>query len=163
MAPTIVMALIVAVPAVLILFFKSDAAVAFLSLCAGTLLVTYLGEPAQSAVASFNNNGDTNAITNLGLLLLPLGLSIFFLRHSVSAAKLPLNAISALATGVLALLLVVPVLPAGVRTDLIYSDTWEQISQYDDLLVGGSVILVLIVLWLSKFKLGGHGHKKKHH
>ena len=72
-----------------------------------------------------------------------------------------LNLLPAAGVGLLGALLVVPLLPGGVRYDILNSDIWYQIKQAQTVIVGSSALVCLLVLWMQRPKTG-HGKHKKH-
>src|SRR3954464_13344246 len=84
----------------LALFLRVNSIVLFTSVAVGDLLMRYMGENATLVVASAyrGNNGDVFA--KLGLLLIPVVLTLLFSRHSVSRAKTILHLVPIIATGI---------------------------------------------------------------
>lgn len=77
-------------------------------------------------------------------------------------ARMALNILPAIGVGVLGALLVVPLLPPGTAFGIIESDIWKQILNIQNIIVGGTAIVCLIVLWLQRPKTGHNKHHKKH-
>lgn len=159
MAPAVLLALVIALPALLIVLLRSDAAVVLLSLCAGELLVKYIGSDATNVVAQAAHR-DVSGWAYIGLLLLPAFLSIFALRKSVSSVRLPLNLITGIAVGLVAVLLVVPLLPTSLNIQLTDNFLWDKLQQYQTGIISGSITMALVALWLGGHKIGSH---RKHH
>lgn len=158
MAPALLLAIVIAAPALLIVFMRSDAAVVLLSLCAGDLLVKYVGSDTANAVDKIAKQ-DTAGWAYVGLLLLPAVLSILALRKSVSSVKMPINLVTAIATGVLAVILVVPLLPPDLNHQLTNNFLWDKLQQYQTAIIAGSIAIALVSLWLGGHN-SKHGHKK---
>src|SRR3990167_10630867 len=93
MAPAVLLGLAVVLPSVLIVLLRSDAAVVLLSLCAGSVLVNFIGSEADSFINQ--NAGGLQGWGYVILLLVPAILSMVALRKSVSPLKLPLNLLTA--------------------------------------------------------------------
>jgi hypothetical protein len=161
MSPLIILGLIAAVPVVFILLLRSNAAIVFLSLCAGSVLATYASNDALSVVSGKVAQNNLPSLVQIGLLVVPAILSLLMLRKSVSPAKLPLNAITAVAAGVLVVILVVPLLPGGVQANILQSSIWSQTAKYHSWAIAGGTFITLVSLWLTKPHK--EGHRKKSH
>jgi hypothetical protein len=166
MSPEIILAIIVLAPIALLMFLRANAALVFLSLCLGNVLVEFISPDANSFLALFSahvprgiDTGDSTI--KLVLLLLPVILTtVFMIRTVHDVGRLILNILPAAGVGLLGGLLVVPLLPAGVSNDIISSSLWSQAQRAQDLIVGGSALVCLLVLWLQRPKTGGHKHGK---
>lgn len=155
--------LAVAVPAVLLLLLRTDAATVFLSLAVGGILERIAGNDITSALATFSARTNTEigmAVVHIGLIVVPAIITALVLRRSVSSAKLLVNIFPAVATGAVGLLLIVPLLPANIRITVINSNIWSLIDKSQVLIVGVSVLSSLLVLWFGK---PHKEHGKKHH
>jgi ABC-type spermidine/putrescine transport system permease subunit I len=73
-----------------------------------------------------------------------------------------LNLLPAAGVGLLGGLLVVPLLPGGLSHDIVGSSLWDQVLRAQDLIVGVSALICLLVLWLQRPKTGHDKHGKKH-
>lgn len=168
MTPEVTLALIVFLPVAFILFFRINAALVFLSLCLGYILMQFVAPDANSFFELFNakipeNNDQSSDIVKLVLLLLPAVLtSIFMIRTVIGTAKQFLNVLPALGVGLLGALLVVPLLPPGLSHNIVDSELWDQLLKAQNLIVGASALSCLLVLWVQRPKTGEGKHGKKH-
>lgn len=167
MSPAITLAAIVLVPVVILLFLRVNAALVFLSLCLGDVLVQFVAPDANSFFTLFSahvpKGMDTgNDTIKILLLLLPVVLTTIFMIRTVRGYfRMTLNALPAIGVGLLGSLLVVPLLSPGLSHNIIDSSLWAQIQRTQDLIVGGSTLACLLVLWLQRPKTGGsHKHGK---
>jgi hypothetical protein len=180
MTPVIILAAIVLIPVVLLMVLRINAALVFLSLCLGDVLVQFVAGDASSffsllSMSQASHAGQlnqfstqltqpvhaTNGTVRLILLLVPMALTaIFMIRTIHSKGRLLLNALPAAGTGLLGALLIVPLLPAGLSHNIIDSSLWSQVQRAQDLIVGASALVCLFVLWLQRPKSGNEG---KHH
>lgn len=168
-APTITLAALVLLPIVLLLWLRVNATLVFLSLCLGNVLVQFVAKdtldyltlhagqvPAQAS----NAGSDT---IKLVLLLLPVVLTtVFMIRTVHGQGKLALNILPAAGVGLLGALLVVPLLPSGLSHNVLRSSLWTQATNVQDIIVGASAFVCLLVLWLQRPKTGDKKHGKKH-
>ena len=161
MNPLILMALITAFPIILMILLKTRAALVFMTLCAGSVLATFASKATLDLVQSFYSNYSFTAesVVLIALLILPALLTIIFLRRTVTGATFMLNLLPTILTGVVTLLLVVPLLPPGVRYSIFRTDIWTQLVQYQGVIVGAAVFISCLQLWTSST---GLKHKKKH-
>ncbi|HVS58680.1 MAG TPA: hypothetical protein VHD60_03000 [Candidatus Saccharimonadales bacterium] len=160
MSPVLILGLIVGVPALLILWLRINAALVFLSLCLGDVLVQFVANDANLMLSGVTSRA-TPSNVKLLLLLLPAVLTMFFMVKTVKKSRLALNALPALGAGFLAALLIVPLLSAATADPIIHSDVWKQVQKLQDLIVGVSALVSLFFLWLQRPKAGDK-HDKKH-
>lgn len=145
----ILLGAIVAVPAVLLLFFRVNAAVVFFGLCAGSVLANQLGGDASLMTSSFIKNGDVNsAVVSVGLTLLPAIFSGLFLRGSIKPSKFLLNLVPSVAAGALTALLVVPQLPQN-NYGLTNNSLWSSLEKLEPVVLVGGVIASVLLLALT--------------
>lgn len=162
MTPTgLVIAMVIA-PALLLTVLRVNAALVFLSLCLGQVLVQFVGQEAASTVGIIASDGRTNPeLVSLGLLLAPaIFTTLFMMRTIKGRLRLVLNTLTAVAVGVLALLLVEPLLTPGLRGSIESSPAWDTVLGLQTLVVGASAIVSMFFLWLQRPK--GHHEDKKH-
>ncbi len=169
MAPEVILGLIVIVPVVVLLLLRVNATLVFLSLCLGSVLVQFVGNDPDSISSLLSSTGASQAIQasdnnlKLFLLLTPVILTTIFMIKTIHGnARMALNILPAIGVGVLGALLVVPLLPPGTAYGIIESDIWQQILNIQNIIVGGTAIVCLIVLWLQRPKTGHSKHHKKH-
>jgi len=154
-APVITLAAIVLIPAVLLMVLRVNAALVFLSLCLGDVLVQFVASdtanfltlhanqvPQQAASASSNT-------IKIVLLLLPVVLTaVFMIRTVRDKGRLMLN--------------VLPAAGVGLPHNIVGSSLWNQVTRAQDLIVGASALVCLLVLWLQRPKTGGSHKRGKH-
>ena len=161
-----VLAAIVLIPVLVLMLLRVNAALVFLSLCLGNVLVQFIAPDANSFLALFSahvpHGVDTgNNTIKITLLLLPVVLTAIFMIRTVRGhGRLVLNLLPAVGVGMLGGLLIVPLLPAGLSHNIIDSSLWSQAQRAQDLIVGTSALVCLLVLWLQRPKTGGGKHGK---
>jgi hypothetical protein len=170
MTPVLTLAAIVIIPILLLMVLRINAALVFLSLCLGDVLVQFVAGDASSFFSLLSSSHVTTPIhtsnnnVDLVLLLFPVVLTAIFMIKTVrGGSRLLLNALPSAGVGMLGALLIVPLLPAGLSHNIINSSLWSQGQRAQDLIVGASALVCLLVLWLQRPKTGGEGkHGKKH-
>lgn len=167
MTPEMTLGLIVLFPIVFLLALRVNATLVFLSLCLGSVLVQYVVGDANSLVDWLYSSNATPKIhtsqdnIKLVLLLLPVALtSVFMIRTVSGTSRLVMNALPAVGVGLLGALLVVPLLPPGLAHNIVRTDLWDQLTKAQSVIIGGSAIICLLVLWLQRPKTEGKHHKK---
>lgn len=168
MTPEVTLAAIVAVPVLILMFLRINAALVFLSLCLGDVLVQFVAPDANSFMELFSahvpegvDTGNDNI--KIFLLLLPVILTaIFMIRTVRGKGRLALNLLPAMGVGLLGALLIVPLLPPGLSHNIVNSSLWSQAQRAQDLIVGMSALICLLVLWLQRPKTGGEDKHSKH-
>lgn len=167
MSPEVILGAMVLVPAAALIFFRINATLVFLSLCLGDVLVQFVAPDANSFFQLFSakvpngfDNGNDNV--KLILLLLPVVLTAIFMIRSVHGKwRLLLNIFPSAGVGLLGTLLVVPLLPPGLGHNIIDSSLWSDLQRAQNLIVGHTALICLLVLWLQRPKKG-HGKFAKH-
>lgn len=162
----IVLAALAILPVVAIVWLRVNGAIAFMSLCLGSVLVSYTSADATDLVTSFAAKGkmlNTTQWIQLALLVVPFVLTILFTKGSVKGGKKLTNVLPALASGLLFALLVVPLLSANIQRQIHRQAAWTQLSNLQtSVLLAGAVFSLVFLLFTHR----GHGHdeegKKKH-
>ncbi len=156
MNPTIILAAIVVLPIVVLTLFRINAALVFLSLCLGDVLVQFIAPDANSLLGLFASHsfdpGHVGSDTiHLFLLLTPAVLTtIFMIRTVKSKSKLLLNVLPAIGVGLLAALLIVPLMAPGLQHDVMGSPLWSQVQRSQVLIVSSSAIVCLLFIWMQR-------------
>ena len=164
MSPEVILLGLFAVPVLLLFFLRINAALVFASLCIGGILVKYSGHDAASIVAGAATSAHaTSSTIQLGLLLAPAVLMMLFMLNTVSGkSKRLVNIVPALATGLLTVLLVVPLLPPGLSHNVVASSLWQKTLTYQSGVVALGTLVALVFLLLQRPK-ASHEEKHKHH
>lgn len=152
MNPLIVIGLLSGVPVVLILLFRANAAVVFLALCAGSLLAQYFGDDAVKLFQTFSSKTDPALYSGIRivLLVLPMLLTIFFLRKGIRGAKFALNLLPTILTGIVTGLLTVPLLTDGTKNNIYGTHVWTIASQMQGTVVAIAIMVSMFMLWTTQ-------------
>jgi len=161
--PLVVIIGLVAVPALVLILLQVNAALVFLSLCLGDVLVQFVGNDAVSIVSGASTSAHvTDATVKLLLLLAPAALTTLFMIKTVKGSKRFVNALPAIGTGLLVALLVVPLLPPGTAHSVTTQPVWTNTQSVQSGIVAASTLICLIFLWFSRPKHSGEKEGKKH-
>ena len=153
---------VAAVVVLIIMFLRTNAAISYFALCAGTVLVASSGDNAgliaSSLTSGFNYSAD---IAKIALLLLPLIVLAVILRGQVHKTLLPLSFIPAVCTALLGILFVYPFLSKGLAGSISATETWDLLNQYRELIVGVGVVSSVVMITLTN-KTPKDKHSKHH-
>jgi hypothetical protein len=147
----------------LLFLLRSSGAVVFLALCAGIVLLKYVGADSSVLLSSFwpRSSVVSQEALNIILVLLPVASTTILLRKSVSGTKIFLNLLPAISVGCLVALSVVPLLSPITSRNVMHTWGWSGLIQFQDFIVGTGVLVSLLLMKSSHKK--ATGHKKSHH
>ncbi|PIZ61983.1 hypothetical protein COY17_03225 [Candidatus Saccharibacteria bacterium CG_4_10_14_0_2_um_filter_52_9] len=166
MSPEVILGAMVLIPSVALIFLRSNATLVFLSLCLGDVLVQFVTPDANSFLelfsakvpAGFDSDNDN---VKIALLLVPALLTALFMIRSVHGKfRLLLNVFPAAGVGLLGTLLVVPLLAPGLSHNIVDTSLWSQLQRSQNLIVGHTTLVCLLVLWLQRPKKPHRKHSK---
>jgi hypothetical protein len=169
MDPMFILILLLVVPLFLLMFFKINAALVFLSLCLGNVLVQFIGPDAATIMSSATarapgSPAPSQSYVNLILLLLPVVLTMLIMIHSVRGrAKLAFNLLPALGVTTLGVLLAVPLLSAGLTGSITHEPLWRELENLQTLILSVSTLLCLLFLWMQRPKKSHEDDKHGKH
>jgi len=158
-----VLAALTLVPTLAILLLRVNGAIAFMGLCLGSVMVTYVSSDVNGILTSFSaskNTLTTSQWAQMGLLVIPFLLTILFTRGNVHGSKRFTNFLPALATGLLFTLLTVPLLAANVQRHIHKLSVWHQLDSLQTAVILGGAVFSLAFLLLTHRK--SHGDEAKH-
>lgn len=147
MSGIIAVGLIIILTTFAIVKLRVPAALVFFSLLVGQLLVSQVSEDVYFFINSAAQNIGIEWVKLL-LLLLPVILTFLFLKESVSKAKILVEFVPAILTGMVVVLLVYPSIPV-LQTALNSTPIWQQIDMYKSLITFTASIACLVTSWMS--------------
>lgn len=165
MSPEVLLIGLIAVPIILLLVLQVSAALVFLSLCLGDVLVQFTSHDAAAIFAGAGTSAKlTSSYLDLGLLLVPAALTmLFMIKTTHTKYKKIMNILPAAGVGLLSALLVVPLLPSGQAHNVMQTSTWHNIQQFESGIVALSALVCLFFLLLQRPKGSSEDkHGKKH-
>ena len=161
MTPDATIVVLFAIPIVLLMVLRINAALVFLSLCLGDVLVQFTGKDVTSIVTGASLQAHTtDNMVRLALLLLPADLTMIFMIRTVRGSRQLFNLLPAIGTGLLTMLLVVPLLSPGLAHNVLASSLWRDAQNSQSTIVGFSAVTCLLFLWLQRPK-AEHGKRHK--
>jgi hypothetical protein len=167
MDPQLFLGVIVLIPILVAVLLRVNAAILFMSLCVGDVLVQFMGSDTNSLVSLFTSSHDvfSQSTMRLFLLLVPSVITLIFMFHSVrGSVKALLNIIPSITLGLSFALLVEPLLSHKFQDTLGRSSLWHQLIRAQALVIGVSAIVSLVFLLTQRHGSAGkrYGHKQKH-
>lgn len=164
MTPLVLISLIIIAPVLILTALRINAAIVFLSLCLGSVLVRFVSDDAHSFVSLFASNKTvSDSYVSIGLLLLPVVFTMLVMIATVRGKiKTGLNILPALSVGVVGLLLAEPLFSPGLRGAISNTILWHDLVRAQSLAVGVSTLISLLFLWFLRPKHGGHEEGKHH-
>ena len=162
MSPTILLALIAGLPLVLTVALRVKPLYIFVSIVCGYFASEFLGEVASLMLGSIIHIGNIGIITRLVLLLLPLAITLFLMRKSLSAAALPFQFFLLVADSLLLATFLVPLLTLGMQNAIYSTNAGNIFRQAHDVLITSIAGLHVLVMWVMRPKHDAHGKHKKH-
>lgn len=153
---------IILVPLVLMTVLRINAAIVFLSLCLGGMLVQFAGDDASQFMNLFSASKNFSHNTAmLALIILPTAFTMFVMIKTVRGKLgLILNILPAAAVGVLAILLIEPYLSPSLRHSITTTKEWHNLHELQALFLSVSAVISLLFLWMQRPK---HHHEEGKH
>jgi hypothetical protein len=164
MSPLILLGLLAGVPLVLLTLLRVKPLYIFVSTVTGYLWVQYLGEPADLTLRSLVRVDHPDVVARIGLLLIPVVLTLILMRKSLPTSALPFQFFLLVANSLLLAVLIINLLPSGVQTTLYATNAGNVVRQANDVLIAGVAGLHVLVMWIMRPKHhDAHSKHKKHH
>jgi len=148
------------------ILIRTNSAVVFFAVCAGSVLLTAAGADTDLLAHSMGSRASLSTNTMQAIVvLLPAVLSAFFLRRRVPKTKTVLIIIPALCAAVVALTLVYPFLSNSLQSTLSGGKGWSLIADYYEFIVvvGITTSMFTLGFTIPKHKEDKHHKKGKHH
>ena len=164
MPPLVLLGLIVGAPLLLFIVLRVKPLYIFVSIVTGYFLVTMLGDTAALTFGSIIHGGSSDTFVKLALLLLPLIITLFLMRKTLSAAALPFQLILLIANALMLAEFIVPLLPPGTQHTIYSTQVGSILKQAHDVVIAAVAGLHVIVMWIMRPRHHGeHGHHGKKH
>lgn len=141
------------VPFVALIALRINAAMVFLSICLGYVLVELVAKDANSLISFVAPEAGSlsNTTWRLGMLFVPVVLTCIIMAFSIKGRlKMIFNILPAAASAVLALLLALPLFTPGLRYALQDEAVWQQLSHAQAMIVGIGAFISLLFLWAQR-------------
>jgi hypothetical protein len=149
------------IPVVVLTALRINAAMIFLSLCLGYVLVQFVANDTDSLISFLAPDVESMSASTLRLVMLftPAVLTAVIMIFSVHGrVKVALNALPAAGVSVLGFLLAVPLFTPGLHYAIQSQTVWQEINKAQALVVGASAFISLLFLWSTS----RHSRKAEH-
>jgi len=152
-----------AIPVLLLMLLRVNATLVFLSLCLGYVVMQFLGNEARSFADMFLPQASLSTnVMELGLLLFPAVFTTLFMMRTLRGARLVFNVLPVVATGFLAIFLIVPLLSPGISYAIMSLSLWHQLVRTQALVIGIGALVSLFFLWVQRPHKSDDDHDKHH-
>ncbi len=141
-----------------LLLLRVPSSIAFLSLLIGQLLADQASDDVYSFVSTMTHVPEGYYI-QAALLVLPLVLTILFMRGRIARSKLLVEAVPTLLVVALTIMLIGPIVPS--LNTLLQSATEGKVDAYKSIVVVAASVAALLSAWLSYPKNSHKEHEKK--
>lgn len=154
---------VMAVVVILLMLLRTNTAICFLALCAGTVLLASSGTNLSLVATSLTSgNGASTNVARIALLFGPLLATALILRGQVKKSLMPLALIPAAATAFLGAIYIAPELSDGTEAALAATDTWTLLTQNQEVIVVFGLVISVVMIALT-VKRPEVRHKKGKH
>lgn len=164
MSHNLILVLALVIPAIVFIGLRVNAAMVFLSVCLGAVLVEHVANQAIDMLGLFTPKANSFSVTTieLCLLLAPAIVTTVLSSFSVHGrVKIMLNIVPAAAASMLAILLTIPLLPKGLMFALMDQPAWRILSNAEALVIGFGALVSLFFLWTQRGSFRRHD-KRRH-
>lgn len=145
-----------------LLMLRTNTAVGYLALCAGSVLLLSSGENIGLVASSLTSGMSAAAtVAKLSLLFAPLVVCSVLLRRQVSKWLLVFSLIPAACIAFLGTVLAVPVLSPGLQESIKATNTWDLLVQYQETFTGIGLVVSIVLLSMTIKRKEGK-NKKRH-
>lgn len=152
-----------AIPFVVLMMLKINAAMVFMSLCVGYVLVELVAKDTDSLINFLTSEGSISQTTlQIGMLFLPAVLTCIFTVFSVKGRmRALLNVFPALGVSAMVVLMTVPLFTPGLRNSIQSQGLWPQLHDAQALIVGATAFVSLLILWTQRHHSGKRHESRK--
>lgn len=161
----LLLGLLFGIPLLLLTVLRIKPLYAFVSIMTGYVWAQYLGDPAELILRSGFRVPSPDLAARIGLLLIPVVITLLLMRKSLSASALPFQFFLLVANSLLLTVLIADSLPTDVQRQLYQSNAGNVVRQSGDVVIAGVAGLHVLVMWIMRPKhhdTHGHGKKKRH-
>lgn len=163
MSALIALIAIAAVPFVAAVVWRVNAIYLFTAVASGTILTTQWADDAEALLDGFSNYQHLEVVAQVLLLALPVLLCFLFLRRSLPSTQLMMHLVPLAAVTISFGILIINVLPADVQQQLYGTELGAQANKLQNIIIAGTAVLVLLLMYVTARHKDGHGKKHKKH
>lgn len=146
------------------MLIRTNTAVVFLAVCAGSVLLSAAGKDTDLLAHSVGTGVQVSSSTVQAIVvLLPGVITAIVLRKRITRSKMLFALLPAICASVVALALVYPFLSSSFQTTLAASQGWSLLAQYYELIVVVGIFSSLLAIAVTIPKRSADGTKKSSH
>lgn len=160
--PIMFIALAAGLPVLFALIFRVHAVMVFLAIAIGSLLEKSVGDSAELALAMVIRNNMVEPIAHVSLLVLPLLITLFFLRKTAKKSQLLLQLLPLIASSLMLMVLVLALLPVELLRQVQGQAIGMVAHQSTDVVISIASTLNLLLAWQSFHHKKAEKHAKHH-
>jgi hypothetical protein len=164
MSYELILIIALGLPTLLFVLLRANAAMIFLSVCLGSVLVEHVASEANTMMGLFSPKPNPVSQATIALILLfapPIITTIVTAVSVHGRLKVFLNLVPAAAASMLLVLLVVPLLPKSLTYHIESQQTWRILWDAEALVIGAGALVSLFFLWAQRRNFRHHD-KRKH-
>jgi len=162
MMALVILGVLVLLPVILAFVMRVNAVLLFFAVMSGGLLVSFMGDDATLVLGAFVRGEAASMYAQLLLLYLPVGLTLFVVRKSLTTAKILLNVPAIILCGMVLGILAMPLFTTGLQAELLATEPGSILQHFKDDIIGLTVLINLVLMWLY-FRHKPDSKHKKHH
>jgi hypothetical protein len=156
--------LFIVIPLVVAVVLRVNAVFLYLSVVVGKIMLIFVGDDAAVAAGGLIRGQNSQLISSMFLLLVPLVLTILLLKGSLPRTQVFLQFPALIATGATLYIFAVPLFTSGIVGSVLSSEIGKSVNSSQDLIIAASAVIVLVTMWVVNKTHHEHHHKKhKHH
>ena len=163
MMPLVLVSVIIGLPILLALFLRINAVLLFLAMASGALLERFIGDSTGLALAAVVKDAPVEYISSIGLLVLPVVLTVVFLRKSAKKSQVLLQLVPLLLAGIAYGALMVPLLPSATQLQIYQIDTFGPIFRQSQNLVIAVAVTANLLLAFHIYRYKEDPKHNKYH
>jgi len=148
------------VPIVLAILLRVSGVFMFSSVAIGYLLVLFVGDDAGLVLGMVVKTSNINMIAQFILLILPVVVTILFLKKTIPKTKVLLHIPLQVASGLALVVLGLPLLDSGTQQKIFSNHYGGLLREYQDIIIVVGAIGTLLIMWLTYSSKGDKKHKK---
>lgn len=161
MLPYIILGVILGLPVFFGLFFRVSASHLFFSVMTGELLGRYFGQDVEHFIGNTFRDGSLTRYSEAIVITLPIILTAFFLKGSISRTKGILNFFPLIITSIVYAAFMLPALPRELQEEIAKVPLGESLLHTSSAIIGGVVLIQLVALWVLNHGEGSGRKRRK--
>jgi len=144
---TLIILAIGLVPCVFAILFRVNAVLLFVSVVGGHMLANTFAADAALLVSTFVQSGDSEVIARTILQFLPVFMMLLLARRTASKSTAIMHLVPTIFVCALLMTFALDIVPASVANDFTGSQTGQQFSQAQNMIIGAAVVSQLLLIW----------------